>query len=148
MLVPAQHSQCFGWGKLKDACSAQGRRGHCGPTLELYAAAFSAVPGLAQECPQEPLISLIPPAPPTDGVQKEVLLCALPPQTLCSALDAHPLARFPPALKSMYFPTPGEGFLVQRCPCAASDRHSFTIHSHSIHSEPPDLVGAQAEGEP
>lgn len=30
----------------------------------------SAVPGLAQECPQEPLLLLIPPAPPTDGVQK------------------------------------------------------------------------------
>lgn len=30
----------------------------------------AAVPGLTQECPQEPLLPLIPPAPPTDGVQK------------------------------------------------------------------------------
>lgn len=108
------------------------------PPWSSTAAAFAAVPGLAQDVPRS-LPSPIPPAPPTDGVQKGAAPCVLPPQTHCSALDAHPLARFPPALKAMHLPI-GEVFSVHRCPCAASDRHYFTFHSHSIHSDPPGLV--------
>lgn len=126
-------------GEQKDACPTQGRRSHRGPTLELYSCCLCscARPGSGMSPGASPPLSLLP--RPQMECRRELLLCVLPPQTHCSALDAHPLARFPPALKSMHLPI-GEVFSVHRCPCAASDRHYFTFHSHSIHSDPPGLV--------
>lgn len=83
-------------------------------------AAFAAVPGLAEECPQEPISRPlphpipIPPAPPTDGAQKEAVpVCPAISYTLViwSSLDTHPLACLPPELKCMHFPTSGKRVL-------------------------------------
>lgn len=101
-MLPPPPAQASLWGGLSDSPCPTGpvlwleaggrsrrrpvqrkeREASMDPPWSSTAAAFAAVPGLAQECPQEPLPAPIPPAPPTDGVQKGAAPMCLPPQTL------------------------------------------------------------------
>lgn len=109
MLVPDQHGQSFG-------CGEQRRPVHHRPTRELYSCCLCscARPGSGMSPGASPRPH---PSCPTHRWSAEGS-CSCVPSHLrqCSTLDAHPLARFPPGLKSQLFPTPGEGVLVHQCP--------------------------------
>lgn len=102
--------------------------------------AFAAVPGLAEKCPQEPISRPLPhPSCPTHRWSTEGSCSCVPcylTHTGHLVIPRYPSTGLLSTRVKMYA-LPNirkKGFLVYRCPCAASDRHYVTFQSKNLHS--------------